>query len=94
MDKRSWKPLGNLKQRGLINLQTRRNNDIWKKEYKVVSLTSLGQKFLMIQRRIKINKQQVFIAKYEPFEILGISYQETPLRLHLKLSWREPRFIL
>lgn len=84
-DKRTWPKLDNLKEQGLITIQSKRNNDIWKKEYKTITLTSKGQSYFDDAPN-KQNGKRVIIAKYEPVEIIGISYLEN--KAHVKFKTR------
>jgi hypothetical protein len=82
-DKRTWAKLDNLKKQGLITIQSKRNTDIWKKEYKIITLTAKGQSYFDDAPN-KQNGKRVIIAKFEPVEIIGISYLENKAQVKFK----------
>lgn len=91
-DKRTWSKLDNLKKQGLLTIQSKRYTDIWKKEYKIITLTSKGQSYFDDSKSNKRNSKQVVIAKYEPVEIIGISYIENKAQVKFKTQLTKTPF--
>ena len=62
---------------------TKEVTDIWKKEYKIITLTAKGQSYFDDAPN-KQNGKRVIIAKFEPVEIIGISYLENKAQVKFK----------